>query len=197
MKRDLIVAVLLTFCFAVTLFTVVPTIGSPDAGDYDPWLDYNDDGEIDMRDIGPVARAYGSEGTPINKTDLLLELQTRIDALNSTIIALSDQIAGYSEGVVNIKDYSQNYGLITNLASGTVTLDFDNPFNSADYYLFTKIILINDFDPGSGNIPAGTVVFAQNVVKTVANFTAEVWYGADLLKGADVELFYIAIEMGI
>ena len=193
MKRDLIVAVLLTFCFAVTLFTVVPTIGSPDAGDYDPWLDYNDDGEIDMRDIGPVARAYGSNGTPINKTDLLLELQAKIDALNSTVIALLDQISGYSEGVVNIKDC---YGLTTSAASGTVTLDFDNPFNSVDYYLFTKIILAADFDPGSGNIIAGTIVDGDNVVKTIANFTVEVWFG-ETLKGADVDLFYIAIEMGI
>ena len=78
MNKDLIVAVLLTFCFTVTLFTVVPTIGSPDSGDYDPWLDYNDDGEIDMRDVGPVARAYGSSGTPINKTEMLLRMDSEV-----------------------------------------------------------------------------------------------------------------------
>ena len=89
MKKDLFVAVLLTFCLSFTLFQVLP-IGSQSAGDYDPWLDYNDDGEIDMRDVGPIARAYGSEGTPINKTKLLLELQARIDELNATLISLME-----------------------------------------------------------------------------------------------------------
>lgn len=61
MKRDLIVAVLLTFCLTVTLFQILPT-SSQSAGDYDPWLDYNDDGKIDMRDIGASARAFGASG---------------------------------------------------------------------------------------------------------------------------------------
>lgn len=92
MKKDLIVAVLLTFCFTVTLFTVMPTIGSPDAGDYDPWLDYNDDGEIDMRDVGAVARAFGSNGTAMNKTGLLLELLDKVDSLNASLIELQSRV---------------------------------------------------------------------------------------------------------
>jgi hypothetical protein len=61
LKRDLIVAVLLTFCLTVTLFKVLP-IGSQSAGDYDPWLDYNSDGLIDMRDIGASSRAFATSG---------------------------------------------------------------------------------------------------------------------------------------
>ncbi len=57
-------------------------------GQYDPWMDTNDDGRIDMRDIGNLARMFGAEGTPINKTALLLELQARIDALNATLTSL-------------------------------------------------------------------------------------------------------------
>jgi hypothetical protein len=34
------------------------------AGDYDPWNDINDDGTIDMRDIGAVARKFGNNGVP-------------------------------------------------------------------------------------------------------------------------------------
>ncbi|MGD8545223.1 MAG: hypothetical protein PVH12_03505 [Candidatus Bathyarchaeota archaeon] len=54
-KKDLIVAISLTFCLTVTLFRILPTI-SQSVGDYDPWLDYNDDGRVDMRDIGASAR---------------------------------------------------------------------------------------------------------------------------------------------
>lgn len=31
---------------------------------YDPWLDYNDDGRIDMRDIGMTCMAFGTTGDP-------------------------------------------------------------------------------------------------------------------------------------
>jgi hypothetical protein len=84
-RKDVIFAVLATFCMAIILFTVVP-VGS--YGTYDPWMDLNDDGKIDVRDIAPPCSAYGATGTPINKTELLLELQSRLDSLNSSVLAL-------------------------------------------------------------------------------------------------------------
>jgi hypothetical protein len=62
-KKELIVAVLLTFCLSAVLFQILP-IGSQGAGDYDPWADINDDGNIDMYDIGYTARAFGTSGNP-------------------------------------------------------------------------------------------------------------------------------------
>jgi len=66
-KRDLVIAVLCTFCLTFTLFTILPT-GSNNktsgTGEYDPWLDYNDDGIVDYRDINPAARAFGTTGDP-------------------------------------------------------------------------------------------------------------------------------------
>jgi len=182
-----------TITLVVLLVTLFMFVGVTSSTLYDAWYDFDDDGDIDIYDIVDIAGRYGTTGTPINKTEMLLELQARMDALNATVTDLVNQIGGCSEAAVNIKDC---YGLTTGAGSGAVTLNFDNPFNSVDYYLFTKTVLAADFDPGSGNIPAGTVVDAQNVVKTAANFTAEVWYGEDLLKGADVDLFYIAIEIG-
>ena len=88
-KKDLVVAVLCTFCLTATLFTIALTNSSPDVGDYDPWLDTNDDGKIDMKDIGAVAKAFGTSGESINKTALLLELQTRIDILEANMFTSS------------------------------------------------------------------------------------------------------------
>lgn len=64
MKRGLIIAVFLTFCMAATLFMIIPIESSPSVGDYDPWLDFNDDGKIDIRDIASAAIAYGTYGDP-------------------------------------------------------------------------------------------------------------------------------------
>jgi len=36
-------------------------------GNYDPWLDTNDDGVIDMKDIYAEIRAFMAKGTPITK----------------------------------------------------------------------------------------------------------------------------------
>ncbi|MGD8546086.1 MAG: hypothetical protein PVH12_07920, partial [Candidatus Bathyarchaeota archaeon] len=90
-KKDLVVAVLLTFCLTVLLFQVLP-ISSQDAGDYDPWYDVNDDGTIDMRDIGGIARKFGTSGTSINKTALLLELQQNLTVLRQEMIALQQWV---------------------------------------------------------------------------------------------------------
>ena len=121
MKKDLFVAVLLTFCLSFTLFQVLP-IGSQSAGDYDPWLDYNDDGEIDMRDVGPIARAYGSEGTPINKTELLLDLQVRVDVLNATVISFEECIVITGSKPYNASiTYTSGTGFVINVSDSIPT----------------------------------------------------------------------------
>ena len=92
-KRDLIIAVLATFCLTAILFMILPTQSSPDNG-YDPWLDSNDDGTINILDIAAVAVAFGSSGTPINKTALLLGIQTA-RAHNETYSTTLETISGY------------------------------------------------------------------------------------------------------
>jgi len=89
MKRSLIV-VLLTFCLTATLSMIIPIESR--VGYYDPWLDINDDGNIDMKDVAAVAKAYGSVGEPINKTALLLEIQDRLDNLEDMVQALEKKV---------------------------------------------------------------------------------------------------------
>lgn len=64
---------------------------------YDPWADINDDGKIDIKDISYVAKLFGTytTDTPMNKTELLIEvnatygaLLSRIDSLNSSLLSL-------------------------------------------------------------------------------------------------------------
>jgi hypothetical protein len=63
-----VLAVLTVACLMTVLLTVIPIrSGSPSAGEYDAWLDWNDDGKIDMNDIGHVARSFGTSGQNISK----------------------------------------------------------------------------------------------------------------------------------
>jgi hypothetical protein len=62
-----ILGITLVCLFLCALFFGIATSGSGTNG-YDPWVDLNDDGNIDYNDLYIFARAYGSSGTPINQT---------------------------------------------------------------------------------------------------------------------------------
>jgi len=73
-------------------------------GDYDPWADINDDGKIDMRDVYVVARKFGTTGTPINKTALLLELLRRIELLEANMTEMKTTIIELNATIVYLND---------------------------------------------------------------------------------------------
>ena len=70
-NRRYVVAVLTIACLMTVLLTVAPIrSGSPASGAYDPWLDWNDDGKIDIKDVSRVARAFGTSGQNISKASI-------------------------------------------------------------------------------------------------------------------------------
>lgn len=84
----ILAAVLLT---SQLLIGITTSVSTRVWGEYDPWCDLDDDGDIDIFDIVNIAGRYGTTGTPINKTELL-ELQARVDALNATVAFLIGQM---------------------------------------------------------------------------------------------------------
>jgi len=79
------VSIILGFCLIALLFMSVPIAEQQETREYDPWCDINDNGVISMLDIWEVARLYGTSGTPINKTALLLELVSQMESLNASL----------------------------------------------------------------------------------------------------------------
>jgi len=78
MTRRYLIIAFIVFTLAITS---VPVSTQQGLRDYDPWYDINDDGKIDIRDVAGVAAKFGTTGTPINKTEMLLDLQARVEAL--------------------------------------------------------------------------------------------------------------------
>ena len=93
-KKDLIIIVLTTFCLTVALFTVMPSRSQSELR-YDPWMDINDDGSIDMADISFLIEEFMATGIPINKTELLYEV-------NATFTQLLGKIASLNSSLVNL-----------------------------------------------------------------------------------------------
>ena len=83
---------LLTFSLTVILIASFLLVGVT-ASEYDPWLDSNYDGNIDIFDIVRLATIYGSMGTPINTTQLLLDLNASIQDLQNQINAMLDDVS--------------------------------------------------------------------------------------------------------
>lgn len=81
---------LLNVVLAICLVTSLLFAGGIILGskEYDPWHDINDDGVVDMADISILIDEFMTSGPPINKTALLLELQSRVDAINASLLDL-------------------------------------------------------------------------------------------------------------
>jgi hypothetical protein len=96
-RKDLIIA---------TLFMIMPTRSS--VNPYDPWLDFNDDGTINMGDIGAACNAFGTYGDPtknVNVTNFPLDENgnLRVSGLGETVannfLTVGLQKTDYGEGL--------------------------------------------------------------------------------------------------
>jgi len=114
MKKDLVVVVLVTFCLTATLFLTIPIRSSPAEREYDPWADLDDDGKIGITDLYKVAAIFGTTGEPIDKTALLLELQTRVDILEASMLTCSSTNSSESD-ITFDTDYREMLGMSLNI----------------------------------------------------------------------------------
>ncbi len=127
-KKDMAVAILATFCLTSTLFMAIPIksqVGTTSSNEYDPWIDTNDDGIIDIFDIAALALAFGAEGTPINKTALILELQSRVDSLNASLIDLMNQLDNIYEVEIAAYCSYENRSLVVGIAKDDALSSFN------------------------------------------------------------------------
>jgi uncharacterized coiled-coil protein SlyX len=125
-KKNLIVVALVTFCLVLTLFRTIPTFSSS-VGDYNPWLDMNDDGFIDGSDLIQIARAFGTAGDPVNKTELLYNvsdtltsLLAKIDSLNATVIEQQNIINNLNNTVLELQNTTSYLNTTVNYLNQTV-----------------------------------------------------------------------------
>jgi hypothetical protein len=113
-KNKVIVVVLAVLCVTSALLLTMPIGSLPINGGYDPWIDTNDDGKINYQDLGNMASKFGTLGTPINKTDLLLELQDSVQNLNDTLVELQSMMGTF---LANNETYSATLESITTVSA--------------------------------------------------------------------------------
>jgi hypothetical protein len=71
---------LIAFSLASAIFAVMPVSS---LGTYDPWLDYNSDGKVDLKDVYPMHQAYGTSGDSTKNVNVTasvpLEIKRKTD----------------------------------------------------------------------------------------------------------------------
>ena len=107
-RKGWIIAVLVTFCLAATLFAVAPTRSS--GATYDPWSDINADGTVDILDIFSVARAFGASGDATKPVVITsygsMENLTSFTLLNQTLVNITVSTSGYR--MITLSLYAQS-----------------------------------------------------------------------------------------
>jgi hypothetical protein len=66
-RKDVVIAVVITFCLMSMLVLTIPSRSNPD-DNYDAWADVNCDGSVNILDSILVSNAFNTQGTPIDKS---------------------------------------------------------------------------------------------------------------------------------
>jgi hypothetical protein len=111
---------------ALIVLTVAstPWSGQQSSNSYDPWLDYNDDGVIDVTELHRIAEAYGSSGEPARNVTVSSHASWYVrfgGASNISIPALSNWLSevilidGYSKVTILIHTSPEVSGIYLDL----------------------------------------------------------------------------------
>lgn len=65
--KHFLIATLISIALVTVVFT--PLSGQHDST-YDPWIDYNNDGTIDVNDLSSLGQAYGTSGNPTRNVNV-------------------------------------------------------------------------------------------------------------------------------
>lgn len=66
-RKDVIIAVVITFCLTSILFLTIPSRSNPD-DTYNAWADVNCDGSVNILDAISLSNAFNTHGTPLDKS---------------------------------------------------------------------------------------------------------------------------------
>jgi len=187
--------IILATILSASIFLVATTTSQ---SAYDPWVDINDDGYIELSDFFILSQHFGTSGTPINKTVLLLELQAKIDELNTTVASLEQRVSdleGHSHGGMVVKMVSESFNAVTDAADGTLTVTFPGgSFVSAPDIIHCQVVL----RAAAAGMPKGALAYPNLSGITTTQFDVEVveHHGSSTtINGYDVTIIYLAIDL--
>jgi hypothetical protein len=147
MRKDLLVAVLATFCLTASLFMIRASTGG-----YDPWLDSNDDGYINAKDAVLLGGAFGTMGDPAKN----VTIAGRVNKLAYTIQTTLSASSLWYTGEISVDGYSKltvclYYSSVVNYYALLTRHDGGTWFYADRLYNFTTYV-VKTYDVPNENI---------------------------------------------
>jgi hypothetical protein len=146
--KQFAVAALFAICLLTSIF--IPIAHQQGGGTYDPWLDYNEDGRIDVADLQPLGQTYGTLGDPTKNVTMAKHTSKVIKIAESVSVSpydiwASDSITidGYAKVTVliHLNTSLNEYHLVCrDYAGGRWYVDQAVEFN---YYLVRTYDVMN------------------------------------------------------
>ena len=160
---------------------------------YDPWFDTDDNGKIDIKDIGEASIRYGTYGTPIiNRTELLLYLNETVHEHEERIGILEEKVAEleYKVAILNATKLGEpDYDSFEEYGGWVPMIEGEDTYHIFEHGLNTTKVLVYviGYDNQTGTIHQHwyggqqTLSFWNGVFwRDLTKFTVEVYkYGSD------------------
>jgi len=165
-RRDLI-AVTIALCIVVTLLSVLPIRSA--IKPYDPLVDFNEDGTINMRDIQNLILMFNAAGTSLNRT-ALLDQQSQINDLNVSISALQSNVTSIKAEIDSLEnDFAFANGSLQSLQSRVenLSLRIDNVQSAIDALNYSMI----EYESRMGSLEASNLALELKVDNLNASLT--------------------------
>lgn len=161
-KKNMVIVVLATLCLMVTVLSMIPVMSAPA---YNPWLDVNESGSIDVKDYQIIKNAIPSVGDPTKNVTIAghankLAYYVKNELVPATSWFTSDPILvdGYSKMTISLtfSESEFDYHLWTTHDSSNFVFRLDmtdetawRPVNCKTYEVVNMYIKIRVYNPGT------------------------------------------------
>jgi len=138
--KSYLVAVLLSSMIIALMF--IPMSGSQSTKQYDPWLDYNDDGKISLADLVSLAQSYGTTGNPTKPVIINNKVQSYSFSKvipPRSITSFNVSTAGYRQATIILRaNNSIPNGSTTFFLEARTGFLIDKCYTFSDWFVVTE-----------------------------------------------------------
>ncbi len=190
--RQFVVSTLLAL--VLLILVIIPIAHQENGGTYDPWLDYNEDGNIDADELYLIGQSYGTLGDPTKNVNVM---NFPLDEEGNLLVTVASKPLRRYEDSMEIKlaTYSEKsyIGILTQYAIGA---DFPFAFSPKGESVNVTKMWISFTVLDAADVGIFTLYLTLNGgTPTTMNFRFE---GVQVLASAEIDPSrYAAITPGI
>jgi hypothetical protein len=203
-KKDLVIVALATFCLTATLFMVRPTKSNPGVGEYDPWIDNNEDGAVDIFDAINLANAFNTAGDPTKNVNVTNPRATVVEKdLNISVHGDWTGISWGETEVFGTEGYDRMFVSAAIVDIGNYTFGYAQAFLEGVYWYWgvVKGTPMRTYTPSDYNVQVNASVWNSSLVpissRNAAEFAVEASQCSILFRSGTFNSGWVLLRVSI